>query len=85
MFFVCGTYPPLLCVRDFDRPLVKALPSVDGAEPCLVVSWDELKLILKKAKKGQYGCWELYGDGCASPSKARMLKSPALAWPPDSQ
>lgn len=39
-----------------------------------MVSWDELAVVLKKAKKGQYGCWELYGDGCASPSKARKRK-----------
>lgn len=48
----------------------KALPpEAEGAEPCLVVTWDELAVVLKKAKKGQYGCWELYDDGNA-PSKA---------------
>lgn len=45
-------------------------PAAEGAEPCIVVSWDELAIVLKKAKKGQYGCWELYADG-HGPSKAR--------------
>lgn len=48
----------------------KALPpEAEGAEPCLLVTWDELAVVLKKAKKGQYGCWELYADG-NTPSKA---------------
>ncbi|CAM9327261.1 unnamed protein product, partial [Ectocarpus fasciculatus] len=47
----------------------------DGdAEPNLVVSWDELAVVLKKAKKGQYGCWELYADG-NTPCKARESES----------
>lgn len=36
-----------------------------------MVSWGELGIVIKKAKKGQYGCWELYGDGKTSPYKAR--------------
>ncbi|CAN0181761.1 unnamed protein product, partial [Ectocarpus sp. 4 AP-2014] len=40
------------------------------AEPNLVASWDELAVVLKKAKKGQHGCWELYADG-NTPCKAR--------------
>lgn len=35
-----------------------------------MASWDELAVVLKKAKKGQYGCWELYADG-NTPCKAR--------------
>ncbi|CAM9453966.1 unnamed protein product [Scytosiphon promiscuus] len=46
-------------------------PSQEDAEPCLVVSWDELAVVVKKAKKGQYGCWELYADG-NTPSKASV-------------
>lgn len=38
-----------------------------------MVSWDELAVVLKKAKKGQYGCWELYADG-NTPSKARAAQ-----------
>lgn len=60
------------------RPLghIKALPcSLEGRdEPCLVVSWDELSVVLKKAKKGSYNCWELYGDGSTSPSKVRRKR-----------
>lgn len=40
-----------------------------------MVSWDELAVVLKKAKKGQYGCWELYADGNA-PSKASTASMP---------
>lgn len=56
----------------------KALPpAAAGAEPCLVVSWDELAVVLKKAKKGQYGCWELYADG-SGPCKVRGARNPAV-------
>lgn len=48
-----------------------ALPASEGVEACLVVSWEELAIVMKKAKKGQYGCWELYGDGHTSPAKVQ--------------
>lgn len=38
--------------------------------------------MIKKAKKGQYGCWELYGDGKPSPCKARSV---AVTLSPDNR
>eukprot|EP00752_Nemacystus_decipiens_P014219 g12648.t1 len=63
-------------------------PEAEGAEPCLVVTWNELAVVLKRAKKGQYGCWELYADGNApckvsdiseSTSRPAMLCAPLRA------
>lgn len=51
---------------------VEELPSRENSEPTLVVTWDELSTVLKKAAKGQYGCWEVYGDGETSPRKERQ-------------
>lgn len=70
-----------LCAQPFGTSwrllasIPEALPPIEDAKPCLVVSWDELKVVLKKAKKGAYGCWELYGDGHTSPSKARKSRT----------
>lgn len=63
-----------MLLRLVDPPVHdEALPCGEGAEPTLVATWDELSAVLKKAKKGQYGCWELYGDGTSPPQKVRVL------------
>ncbi|CAM9520244.1 unnamed protein product [Discosporangium mesarthrocarpum] len=41
--------------------------------PVRIITWDELEFIVKRAGKGQYGCWELYGDGETAPWKVSAL------------
>ncbi|CAM9531443.1 unnamed protein product [Chrysoparadoxa australica] len=51
-----------------------------GSQPILCATWEELETIVKKARKGQFGCWELYGDGESAPWKVSgMSDSSGLA------
>ncbi|CBN75104.1 predicted methyltransferase [Ectocarpus siliculosus] len=92
-----GTFVGSLDMSMTERELVSteegvALPpspaAADGdgdAESNLVASWDELAVVLKKAKKGQYGCWELYADGntpCKVSDISESTSRPAMLCAP---
>ncbi|CAN0428762.1 unnamed protein product [Ectocarpus sp. 12 AP-2014] len=90
-----GTFVGSLDMSMTERELVSteegvALPpspaAADGdAKPNLVASWDELAVVLKKAKKGQYGCWELYADGntpCKVSDISETTSRPAMLCAP---